>query len=223
LAAVWAIYVVILLPVVGIVQNGWQIAADRYTYLASLGWAVLAGGSIGAWCAAWDPRLVQARLTVVLAGAAVVAVALGTLTWRQAQVWHDPRSLWTHAVDTSPSATAHYNLGVFLARQGEVADAITQYRRALAIKPDFDKAHNNLGVALARLGHVNEALRHFQEALKTNPLYAEAHYNLGLALMLQGRQREAAGHFRRTLALRPDAQAAQRDLDRAEAESILLR
>src|SRR5439155_1531632 len=82
----WVIYVVSVLPVLGIVQNAWQIAADRYTYLASLGWAVLAGAGIRAWCAAGDPRLVQARRTVVLAGAAVAAVALGTLTWRQAQV-----------------------------------------------------------------------------------------------------------------------------------------
>jgi protein O-mannosyl-transferase len=43
LGAVWIIYIVTLLPVSGVFQNGPQIAADRYTYLPSLPWAVLAG------------------------------------------------------------------------------------------------------------------------------------------------------------------------------------
>src|SRR2546426_6809293 len=34
------------LPVLGIAQNGPQIAADRYTYLAVLGWAILAGAGL---------------------------------------------------------------------------------------------------------------------------------------------------------------------------------
>ena len=44
LLAVWAAYIVMLLPVVGIAHNGPQIAADRYTYLPCLPWALLLGG-----------------------------------------------------------------------------------------------------------------------------------------------------------------------------------
>src|SRR5213593_3385714 len=50
LPAAWLAYVVILLPVLGIFQSGPQIAADRYTYLAGLGWAILAGaGLLSCW------------------------------------------------------------------------------------------------------------------------------------------------------------------------------
>src|SRR5437899_178650 len=50
LLAAWVVYVVVLLPVLGIVQSGPQIAADRYTYLAGLGWAILAGaGLLSCW------------------------------------------------------------------------------------------------------------------------------------------------------------------------------
>lgn len=223
LGVAWVTYVAILLPVLGIVQNGWQIAADRYTYLAGLGWAVLAGASIGVWAAAGRSRLVPGRRAAALtAAAAVVVVALGTLTWRQTRVWHDEKSLWTHAVDTYPSATAHYNLGVVLLRQGEVAEAISEYRRALAIEPDFAEARNNLGVALAGQGQVDEAIERFREALKINPDLPEAHMGLGLALMREGRQSEAVEHFRRVLSIRPGFHEAQRNLDRALAESKLL-
>ena len=40
LAAAWSAYVVTALPVLGVFQNGPQIAADRYTYLPVLGWAL---------------------------------------------------------------------------------------------------------------------------------------------------------------------------------------
>src|SRR2546427_9575073 len=46
LPAVWLAYIVVLLPVLGIFQSGQQIAADRYTYLAGLGWAILAGAGL---------------------------------------------------------------------------------------------------------------------------------------------------------------------------------
>src|SRR2546428_11077338 len=46
LPAAWLAYVVVLSPVVGIFQSGPQIAADRYTYLAGLGWAILAAAGL---------------------------------------------------------------------------------------------------------------------------------------------------------------------------------
>src|SRR5438132_1663694 len=50
LLATWLAYIVVLLPVLGIFQIGLQIAADRYTYLAGLGWAILAGaGLLSCW------------------------------------------------------------------------------------------------------------------------------------------------------------------------------
>jgi hypothetical protein len=42
----WMYHVVLLAPVLGIVQTGPQLVADRYSYLSSLGWPVLAGGAL---------------------------------------------------------------------------------------------------------------------------------------------------------------------------------
>src|SRR5437660_9467150 len=90
LPAAWLAYVVVLLPVLGIFQSGPQIAADRYTYLAGLGWAILAGaGLLSSW----------SRLPLLLIGLVVfIPVGLGTLTWNQVHVWHDSKTLWAHAL-----------------------------------------------------------------------------------------------------------------------------
>src|SRR5439155_24734679 len=46
--AVWLVYGLTLAPVSGIVHNGPELVADRYSYLSCLGIAVLVGAGIAA-------------------------------------------------------------------------------------------------------------------------------------------------------------------------------
>src|SRR3989442_2815741 len=177
LPAAWLAYVVVLLPVLGIAQSGPQIAADRYTYLAALGWAILAGaGLLSCWRLATSSTI-GAPTTWGLAGIATgIVIALGVLTWNQVRVWQDSERLWTHARAGDPnSSVANNNLGYALDRQGRLAEAIGHYRQALRIKPDYAEAHNNVGQALDRQGKPAEAMEHFQAALSIQPYYAEVH------------------------------------------------
>src|SRR6058998_2977196 len=90
LLAAWLAYIVVLSPVLGIFQSGSQIAADRYTYLAGLGGAILAGaGLLSCWRTSRTSKT-GTPTTLPIAGVATcVVVGLGALTWNQAQVWHD--------------------------------------------------------------------------------------------------------------------------------------
>src|SRR5213078_4713540 len=205
LSAAWSAYVVVLLPVLGIVQIGSQIAADRYTYLASLGWAILAGAGLGSSWRTSSRSRTGTPTALPLAGIATgVVVALGVLTWSQAQVWHDSERLWTHALATGyDSVAAQNNLGRELVGQGKPAEAIEHFQQALRIRPDAD-AHNNWGLALAQQGKPAEAIEHFREALRIKPDLAEAHNNWGMALDLQGTLPEAIEHFREALRIEPD-------------------
>jgi hypothetical protein len=69
-------------------------------------------------------------------------------------------------------------LGELLAAQDRTAEAITHYRAALRLQPNFVAAHNNIGVAYAKLGQLDEAFRHIETAYRLDPNYAEARSNL---------------------------------------------
>ena len=201
LPAAWLAYLVVLLPVLGIFQSGPQIAADRYTYLAGLGWAILAGaGLLSSW----------SRLPLLLIGLVVfIPVGLGTLTWNQVHVWHDSKTLWAHALAIDPnSSVAQNDFGEALAQQGKLAEAIEHYRQALNIKPDYADAHYNLGGALAQQGKLADAIHHYQRALQITPGDADAHTNWGGALAQQGKLAEAAEHYQQALRIKPDHAAA---------------
>jgi Flp pilus assembly protein TadD len=205
LAAVWVGYIVILAPVVWVPR----IAADRYTYLACGGWALLAGAGLSAGWRAWHGRELDTRIAVPLAGlAAAVVAALSVLTWNQVKVWHDSTTLWTHAVATWPSSLNQFKLGVTLAHRGDLTGAIEHFQAALRINPRYASAYSALGFAFAVQGKLAEAFEQFEHALRISPRQAEAHTGLGLLLARQGKHSEAAEHFRRALASNArDAQA----------------
>src|SRR5207244_4014534 len=206
LPAAWVAYIVVLLPVLGIFQSGPQIAADRYTYLAGLGWAILAGaGLLSCWRSSRRSKTGTPATWLLASLALCVVVGLGVLNWNQVQVWHDSETLWTHALSIDPqSPIAHNDWGTALARQGRLAKASEHYRQALEIRPDYAPAHNNWGTALAQQGRLAEAIEHFRQALRLETIFVDAHYNLGMALAQQGKLAEASEHYRQTLQSKPD-------------------
>ena len=71
-------------------------------------------------------------------------------------------------------------MGVALADQGKLEEAIEAYNKALAIKPDYAEAYSNIGVALADQGKLEEAIEAYNKALAIKPDYAEAYSNMVL-------------------------------------------
>jgi protein O-mannosyl-transferase len=213
IAAAWAVNVVTVLPVSGLLQNGPQIAADRYTYLPMLGWAVCAGAAGPLAWRAWTSRCLGPRSVVGLAAFALaVLAALGTLTWRQIGVWRDTETLWTHALEVAPSARAHTNMVDLRLGQGRVREGLEHALASVKLQPGSALLLVNLGVALDRSDRPDEALRVFEEALRANPRDAYAHNNVGAILAGRGQTAEALAHFETAVRLRPDYALAHANL-----------
>jgi protein O-mannosyl-transferase len=212
--ASWLCYLVILAPVTGVVQNGPQIAADRYSYLSCLPWAILAGGALLNCWQAWQRGKVG-RLSLVLAGGVVglVIISFAVLSWRQTQVWRDAETLWRHALTVNEkSFFAHQFLGTALFDANRTDDAMGHFRRALEINPSRASAHNNVGNALAHRGDAEGAMKYYLQAIKLDPDSAVAHFNLARLLALKGLESEAIGHYRQALEIKPDHADAHNDL-----------
>jgi hypothetical protein len=161
----WCAYLVALAPVCGVLQVGSQIAADRYTYIASLPLALLVGGG-----ALWLVTRIPAARWPVAGLALAATVALGIAARSQSHVWHDSESLWTHALGVDPqNPTANENLGDFLTKRGQAAHdphaALLSYQRAsLHLEQAADlrphpRRHYNAAIALWLLAELEPAQR----------------------------------------------------------------
>jgi tetratricopeptide (TPR) repeat protein len=95
------------------------------------------------------------------------------------------------------------DMGNFLFRRGQTADAIAQYQAALRVEPSSARVRNNLGLALLRLGRTTEAREQFELALRYEPDFAAAHRNLADLLADSHLWSEAVGQYEAALRLDP--------------------
>jgi len=221
LLAAWTAYAVAVSPVLGLLHNGPQIAADRYSYLPGLGWALLAGAGLVKVHQVLGASRTWRKLHYAVCGVIIVTiVALGLQVRRQAMVWQDGEALWRHAVSLDPgSPLAHSNLGATLRARGRLVEAVQQCREAIRLRPNLPEAHMNLALAFAQSGRLVEAKQHFRRVLEIKPWAVEAHSGLAATLGEEGRWDEAFEHLRQAIRIKPASAAPHNDLGVALARS----
>jgi len=207
----WLWYIVMLIPVIGIVQVGLQGHADRYTYLPQIGLDIALVWLI------WDltksclPRRSASakagRLQKIIlsAAAAIVLITLSSLSWKQTTHWRDTEALWRHTLVVTPdSDVAHAGLGGILFVRGQIDESIDHYERALRLRDGNVAAHFGLGRALAAKQKTDPAIFHFQKALSIQPDNIGASNDLGVMFASKGEIREAISAWQQSLLFDPD-------------------
>ena len=82
-----------------------------------------------------------------------------------------------------------------LSAKGMVAEAATEYREAMRLKPDYAAPHYCLGLDLRAAGKFDEAIAEYGAALRLDPKLVHAHVALGNALMNRKKYDEACASF----------------------------
>jgi Flp pilus assembly protein TadD len=208
LAVGWFWYLGTLVPVIGLVQVGSQSMADRYTYVPLVGLFIIVAWGLQDLLAGW-----RHRSFVIAVLAPTTLFILSICTYLQVRHWRNTITIFTHTIRTTgENIYAHYNLGIALASQGRVNEAIYHYREAIRIRPDHFEAYSNLGNLLSEQGKPDEAVSNYRKALEIRPDDATVRYNLGTLLAEQGKFNEAIDNFRQTLKSRPDDAEAYNNL-----------
>jgi tetratricopeptide (TPR) repeat protein len=198
LGLVW--FAVLLVPAATAIASS-HVVADRYAYAPMFGLA-MAGVSAA--------RAVAQR-RIAIAVAAVWALLLLAVAWRQVPVWRDNAALYTHALAMAPdSADAHFKVAFLAAQQGDWDTAIPLLRRAIELDPHSAPALDNLGVGLLRTGKPAEAEAVLARAVEANPAAFKAWFNLGTARLALGKRAEGCAAIERALQINPQYAPALR-------------
>ncbi|ESP62466.1 Tetratricopeptide TPR_2 repeat protein [Smithella sp. ME-1] len=178
----WFWYVIILLPVIGIVQVGNHSMADRYMYLPLIGIGIMMAWGI--------PLLFQdamMRKYIVLVAGIVFIAILAFLTWQQCGYWKNSIILFSRALQvTNNNYIAYNNRGVDYDEINRYQDAIKDYDEAIRLIPNYQEAYNNRGITYGKLGKYQLAINDFNKVIDLNHNHAKAYYNRGLVFFLQG-------------------------------------
>jgi hypothetical protein len=210
-------YLGTLVPVIGLVQVGSQVMADRYTYLPSIGVFIIV---------AWGAAEIFAKLPLpkhaaAAAGAAVLIVMV-LMTQNQVRYWRDSATLFEHAIAvTKNNYTIHYNYGLDLFEQGQYDKAFQHFKEAGRICPKYPEARNLICLTLLIQKKFDEAIGCFTDMLKERNDWPEIYmiyYNLAIAYEGKGNFIQAATNYRKVLTLKPDFVPAQKGLASVQAK-----
>ncbi len=197
----WFWYLISMLPVIGLVQQGSGFAmADRYSYVPLIGIFIMV---------AWGGKDMMEKygwpkLPVAVAVGLVLMVC-GVLSFFQTGHWRDTETLFSYTLAKSPgNHVALQQLGVEYRERGEFDKAYTFLEEDVRLNPKNVDALANFGQLLDRMGRLREAIAYHQQAIGASPDNPELHLNLGQIKARAGDLSGAQASFVRALELQPD-------------------
>jgi Tfp pilus assembly protein PilF len=206
----WGWYLIMLLPVIGLVQVGGQAHADRYTYLPQIGLYIAATWGIVDLSKSW-----RYHRPVLGAVAAIIISALAVRAADQVWYWHDSERLWRHTLGVTSeneNDVAHLALGQLLLDQNRLDDAITELQTVVARHPHEVDARLKLANALSeKKGRMNDAIAEYEAAARIDP-NPDVGTTLANLLLEQGRIDEAIQCYRDVVQLQPSSALAHYNL-----------
>jgi hypothetical protein len=197
----WAIFIVSIVPVLGLISFGFQdisTVANHYLYIPLLGVSVIVAGILVRFGASASARRI----------AAVPIVVCAALTVQQAWLWRATEPLFANTLRVNPkSYLGSFCIGDELLHAGRVDEAVDWLEKSLAINPDGLNAVLTLGMAFARQGNTGRAIELYSAVLAKNPSragtrakdVASLHNNLGMLLLQSGQREVGVGHLRRAV------------------------
>jgi len=208
-AAVWFSYLIGLSPVLGFHMSFRHAAADRYTYLPTLGLWLLVGLATAR---IWEflgsiHRGALAAKAGLIACVVAVTVAFGVHTHGQIGLWKSTEILWRHVIDHADyiPALAFWAVGREIEGKGDMDEALKYYQTALALDPPNPQYASEVANVIAKKGDRETALAMFKEIAEREPSNGDHEVNIARMYVLMERYDEAVQHLEKSIQLDPQS------------------
>jgi tetratricopeptide (TPR) repeat protein len=124
------------------------------------------------------------------------------LEFEQQEQYADAQERYLKAIEKDPGyCDAMDNVGQMFRRKGDLKQAISWYKRSLAVKPDNSVAHQNLAVAYRIQGDADNTLAEYQWLVRNDPDNPEGYYGLGMTFIELGQPSAAIKALHRAVEL----------------------
>ena len=192
-----------VLLVLQLLPVGDAIMADRYSYIPSIGIFYLAGEGFY-WL--WNKKKGAVNLkwpAAALLG--LFAIFFTVKTYAQCGIWENGLTLWTDVISKYKTIPSSYNnRGVLLMGDKRYDEALSDYNKAIELKPDYAMAYNDRGLLFVRKERYDEALSDYNKAIRLEPQNESSYTNRGIILAMKKDYEGAIKDFDKAIELHPD-------------------
>ncbi len=196
----WFWYLGTLLPVIGLFHVNTLSRADRYTYLPSIGIAIILAWGI--------PTLfhrADVRRKILFPAGIFVLVILTFLTWKQCGYWKNSIAIWSHTLQVKKdSHIAYSNLASSLVEKGKMEEAIDNYNKSILLVPNDADTYCFRGITYAKIGKYQQAIDDYAQAIRLKPRNADLYITRGNAYYEISKYQQAIDDFDKAIRLKPD-------------------
>jgi hypothetical protein len=178
-----------------------NFVTSRYAYFPMIGLAIMV---------VWGTFLLSRQVSskwknifiFVLAG---LTIPLFILARAQVGHWESRTALYRHAISIDPDKSMlHLNLGRELFKNGDINQALTEFRVARDLCPECPEPVINLGLAYLAKNEPHLALTYLEKGLAIQPDNISVNQNLAKLFIRQERYAEAIDLLEQLITIRPD-------------------
>jgi tetratricopeptide (TPR) repeat protein len=151
----------------------------------------------------------------------VLALILGTLTYRRNAVWANELAFWKDQTQKVPfKGRGHFHLGEAYGKNHQYLLAADSYLRALQWMPPAQRDESifvNAGTAYANAGQTSRAEYWYRKGLETHPRSGTLYTDLAVLKVNEGDLENAVSLLRRALVAEPGSSIAYYELAHIDA------
>jgi protein O-mannosyl-transferase len=209
LAVGWLWFLGMLVPVIGLVQVGYQAMADRYTYLPSIGLYIVIAFGTSSILSKWQYKKILLSVISVL-----ILASMCFLTRIQVGYWKNSGTLFGHALNvTENNIVMHDNMAAHLINQKQYNEAFLHLKEAMRIDPLYSPPFRHIGDIFIAQNKLDKAMVAFRKAevLGFSPS-CDVYGQLGIVYFKMGKYDLAEKNYKKAIELRPDHQNAKSNL-----------
>ncbi len=156
--------------------------ADRYAYLAVVGFSVL----LYQFLYYLKERILDTAGFAITS--LVFIIFFSIISFNRVHVFRNDKNLWTQATNVNPqNAFAFNNLGYFYKSRGNLDTAKVFYKKAIDLMPMYYKAHTNITKVYYDKKQYDSALYHISKAISIKPKYERAYENRAVLYSVLGK------------------------------------
>jgi hypothetical protein len=206
LAVVAAVYLLLIAPVLGFIPFGYELVADRFSYVPALAWSVALAVPMAAATMRWNAQ----RRWMWLGALVTWLGAMSFLSWKQTAIWKSNESYWLHNWALNPnSALANAGMGDMMLRQNRIAEAKRYYERTRELLPTYAPVNLGLGFIDLVENRPHQAIEKLSIYLRNRPDHRAAREWIMHAYERAGKKREAEA-VRQMLKLEDELESRRR-------------
>jgi len=207
-AGLMMIIIFSILPSFSPIIIAWT-AAERYLYIASAFYSAMVGILILKAEDKYKTKNLSIIFTIVLLTFFSIRTVIRNNDLKNS------KNLWFATRKTAPySYRVYNNLGDVYAEEKNYELALENFKRSVALKPDYADAVHNIGYIYSQIGNIEKAKKYLAQATDMNPRLYQSSFKLGEIYYFEENYDKATEYFQKCLNADPTNQLCQTYLNK---------